>query len=240
MFNYSIVNRLFPFFTKTEFLLDFAAPMFLLPLFVNVTFYLSLIMAVAMSNCFAVATAFAGLTPFEQACYTLSKSTRPDSERLEELFRVTWEYQMREYPEAATYSGYPGQNHRWTDLSLAAIERRKRELHAPLKTLATIRRENLKAAKQLNYDLFRRHCEIAVTDSLFPEEYFQITQLDGIHQGLAMIIHAMPKFTLKDYQDIIDRLQAVGVLVDQTITLLEKGLAAGISPPKITLRDVIS
>ena len=35
---------------------------------------------------------------------------------------------MREYPEAATWFGYPGQDHRWTDVSLEAIDRRNREI----------------------------------------------------------------------------------------------------------------
>ena len=48
-----------------------------------------------------------------------------DSARLAQLFRVNWEYVMTEFPEFATYVGYPGQNARWTDNSLQAIERRK-------------------------------------------------------------------------------------------------------------------
>ena len=41
---------------------------------------------------------------------------------------------MTEFPEFATYVGYPGQNARWTDNSLQAIERRKRELQHHLRT----------------------------------------------------------------------------------------------------------
>src|SRR5216117_3062443 len=51
----------------------------------------------------------------------------PDSTRLRELFKVHWEYVMTEFPEFATNVGYPGQNARWTDNSLDAIARRKRE-----------------------------------------------------------------------------------------------------------------
>src|SRR6059036_4182839 len=35
-----------------------------------------------------------------------------DSARLSELFRVNWQYVMTEFPEFATYVGYPGQNAR--------------------------------------------------------------------------------------------------------------------------------
>src|SRR6266576_1801629 len=48
-----------------------------------------------------------------------------DSARLQQLFDLDWEYTNVVYPEYATYSGYLGQNDRWTDLSVAAINRRR-------------------------------------------------------------------------------------------------------------------
>src|SRR5690606_15695566 len=92
-------------------------------------------------------------TPFERACAKLADSKKSDGERLRELLKLSWNYTMRESPEFATYVGYPGQNDRWSDISLEAIERRKRELHAPLKVIQSIRRDKLSAAEQLNYDL---------------------------------------------------------------------------------------
>ena len=61
---------------------------------------------------------------------------------------------MTEYPEWATDVGFPGQNQRWTDNSLEAIERRKRELQTPLKVVKTIDRTKLSPGDELNYDLF--------------------------------------------------------------------------------------
>src|SRR2546430_13320648 len=79
-----------------------------------------------------------------------------DSARLSELFRVNWEYVMTEFPEFATYVGYPGQNTRWTDNSLQAIERRKRELEEPLAVVKSIRRDRLSSPDRLNYDQIGR------------------------------------------------------------------------------------
>src|SRR2546425_9991601 len=79
-----------------------------------------------------------------------------DSARLVQLFRLNWEYVMTEFPEFATYVGYPGQNARWTDNSLQAIERRKRELEDPLAVVKTIQRDRLSPTDRLNYDLFRQ------------------------------------------------------------------------------------
>src|SRR5206468_6468573 len=48
----------------------------------------------------------------------------------------------------------------------------------------------------------------------------------------------MPAGRVPEYEDIIARLRGGPVLVNQTITLLERGLATGVTPPQITLRDV--
>src|SRR5437879_8680162 len=78
----------------------------------------------------ASSRSLAAETPFEQACAKLASRIGKDAERLHALFQLDWEHAMRENPEFATEVGYPGQNDRWTDSSLEAIERRKRELKA--------------------------------------------------------------------------------------------------------------
>ena len=164
----------------------------------------------------------------------------PDSVLLHQLFTQRWEYTMREYPEFATSVGYPGQNARWTDYSLEAIARRKRELNDPLNVLRTIDRAKLRPPDQLNYDLFRRNLTDDIEESRFPGELMAMTQLDGVQQDVPSTIAKMPAGTVRDYEDILARLRAVPVLVNQTIVLLRRGLASGITPPRITLRDVPS
>ena len=162
----------------------------------------------------------------------------PDSVRLQQLFAQNWEYTMHQYPEFATAVGYAGQNARWTDYSLEAVARRKRELNDPLTALRTIDRAQLSAGDQLNYDLFRRDATDALDQSRFPGELMPVTQLGGVQQDVPATIAQMPASTVQEYEDIIARLGAVPVLVNQTIALLERGLATGVTPPQITLRDV--
>ena len=160
-----------------------------------------------------------------------------DSVRLHRLFALNWEYGNLESPETATAVGYPGQNDRWTDNSLAAIDRRKRELRDPLGVLRSIDRATLGAADQFNYDLFRGAAELAIEGTRFPAEDFAITQLGG-PQYLAATLEQNPTATVKDYEDIVARLGAVPAVIDQAIALLDRGLAAGVTPPRVTLRDV--
>src|SRR5262245_63416912 len=89
-------------------------------------------------------------TPFEARCAALAAATgQSDGERLHALFDLFWSYSLDEYPESATAIGAPGRNDRWTDDSLEAIARRKRELEAPAAVLATIAPERLSAADRL-------------------------------------------------------------------------------------------
>src|SRR5690242_10281238 len=53
------------------------------------------------------------------------KEKLSDTERLNKLFDLQWQYRMTESPETATELGFAGQNDRWSDLSWGAISRRR-------------------------------------------------------------------------------------------------------------------
>src|SRR3989442_4644426 len=135
----------------------------------------------------------------------------PDSVRLHQLLAQNWAYRMHEYPEEATTVGYPGQNARWTDYSLEAVARRKRELNDPLTALRAIDRSKLSSTDQLNYDLFARDATDALDESRFPGELQPLTQLDGVQQDVPRIIAQMPSGTVREDEDIVARLRAVPV-----------------------------
>jgi uncharacterized protein (DUF885 family) len=163
----------------------------------------------------------------------------PDSERLHRLFQLSNDYALQEFPEYATYVGVRSQNGRWTDHSPEAIARRKAALELPVKALATIDRTALSPADRLNYDLFRRRVEERIEWRRFPWELMPVSQLGGIQQSVPQMLgEQMPATTEADYEAILSRLRGVPTLVDQTIALMKEGLRRGITPPKITSRDV--
>jgi len=167
-----------------------------------------------------------------------SRGAVPEGERLHRLFDLQWQYTMEEYPEFATYVGWRGQNHRWTDMSLQAIERRNREMEVPARVLATIDRGALGADDQLHHDLFRRAVEESLEGRRFKGEYMPINQMQGVQQNVAQIITMMRAASAADFDDVVARLNGVPTLIDQTVALLEKGAETGITPPRVTLRDV--
>lgn len=160
-----------------------------------------------------------------------------DSLRLQRLFALDWEYANIEYPEFATYSGYPGQNDRWTDLAVASIARRQRELADRRLVLRTINRGRLRPADQLSFDIFRRGVDESIEGTRYPTDLLQITQIDG-PQYLANTLARMPARSVRDYEDIIARIGKIPLVVDQVVVLLDSGLKRGVTPPRITLRDV--
>ena len=179
-----------------------------------------------------------GQSEYEAACARIAASADPDGKRLNELFQLNWDYSMKEFPEGATYAGQPGRHEDWTDNSLEAIERRKRELQAPLKALQSIHREALGAADQLNYDLFEREIKRSIEGKRFRGEYLAISQLSGLHQEVPQTLEMMPQASVADYESMIKRLARVPAALKQMLVLLQKGLDSGVTPPRITLRDV--
>ena len=160
-----------------------------------------------------------------------------DSARLHQLFDLDWEYINIVLPEYATFVGYPGQNDRWTDLSVPAIRKRRADFSSELTVVNAINRARLNPSDQLSYDIFKRSVDEFIEGTRFPGDLLQITQLGG-PQTSASTIASMPAQTVRDYTDIIDRLRRLPTVVDQTIALLDSGVKLGVTPPRITLRDV--
>ena len=161
-----------------------------------------------------------------------------DSARLHHLFETDWTRLMFNFPEWATEVGFPGMDDLWTDNSADAIEQRKREVALPLQALQQINRAELNTQDQLSYDLFRHNLLVQQEGNRFPGELMPITQLSGIHQEAPQLLSDMPTGQPYQVQAILTRLQNLPAAVDQTIALMRKGLQQGITPPKITLRDI--
>jgi uncharacterized protein (DUF885 family) len=166
-----------------------------------------------------------------------SRRTTSDSARLHALFALDWEYTNVDAPELATVVGYPGQDDRWTDYSLAAIRRRRDELADRLLVLRAIDRSRLNDADQLSYDVFARNARENVEGTRFPSELLAVTQREG-PQYASGVIARMPTVTTADYAHIVARLAAIPQLIEQTLVLLDSGARVGVTPPRITLRSV--
>jgi uncharacterized protein (DUF885 family) len=173
---------------------------------------------------------------FEQ--FPASKGQGSESERLQKQFDLIMEHTMRTSPELATYAGFQGLNNRWTDSSFEAMEFRRALTRKALEALLSVDRSQLKASEQVNYDLARRRLERRIEGERFHSEYMAVSQIGGVQQSIPQLLSAVSAREIQDYEDILTRLRSVPTAVEQAIALLEKGLKEGITPPRITLREL--
>jgi uncharacterized protein (DUF885 family) len=165
-------------------------------------------------------------------------STPSEGEKLHAIFASQWEWALREFPEYATMLGDYRYNARLTEMSAEAIERRREQTRKALEEVRTIDRSKLNEADRLNYDLYVEQLEQQIAGFRFPGEIVPINQMGGVHQDLARLAMMAPKRTVGQVEDFLARLRHVPGRVDETIALMRQGLELGVTPPRITLRDV--
>ena len=153
---------------------------------------------------------------------------------LTDLFDRHWRGVMEDHPETATYVGWHEHHDRWTDLSAEAIDRRRRDVSAPLDALAGVDR----TTDPLSADLFEALVRDDVAASAFPGELLPLDQLEGPQNDIPFLLSAMAVETDAQQGDYLTRLRGIPVVLEQTRALMERGLAAGYSVPAICLRDV--
>ena len=102
---------------------------------------------------------------------TANKGFASQDARLVAFMDVVYDYQMTAFPESATWLGYPGQNSRWSDYSLAGIEKRKLDSRTLLKAIDSIEAEALSVSARLDFQLLHKDLSLDVAGQAFPDEW---------------------------------------------------------------------
>ena len=174
----------------------------------------------------------------------LAATKRQEGERarLKRFFELYWAARMQAFPDLAAVMGFPGLDGRWPDLSPETIALIRRITRLELAALSSIDRSRLTPVEQVDYDLVRRRLEMRIEGERFHElepfrsELLLISPLSGLDLSLA----ASPSdlHSVRDYESLLAYLRGFPTAADQTIAQLTRGLAAGITPPQVTLRGV--
>ena len=157
---------------------------------------------------------------------------------LNSLYDEIWHHKMISSPTYATYVGYPGQNGRWPDPSLEAVQQNKQTRRDFLKQLRAIAADELDEDSLLGWQLVEKNLSDEVDGYVFPEEFILIHQRSGVQQDISDTLSMMPSANRQDFSDRLSRLRGAADYIDQNITVLREGLKRNITPPQITLRDV--
>ncbi|HEX2192501.1 MAG TPA: DUF885 domain-containing protein [Acidimicrobiales bacterium] len=161
-----------------------------------------------------------------------------DETRLALFLDVQWRYQLAEFPEQAYQVGEPQPGAGWTDLSPAAVAERHRLLDLPLRVLESIDVQGMAHEDRLNHELALRAARSASEARRFPSHLMPLNQIDGPQHSAPMSLRDMPTSTVGDLDALVHRLTLLPAHLDEARTLLEEGLAAGITPPRVCLGDV--
>lgn len=175
--------------------------------------------------------------PAKDRCGEFSRAVASgtNSQKLKKYFDAQWKYYMTEYPEFATYVGYPGQNARWSDRSLEAVARRRAEVNCQLQSLKKIPRNSLKGEDRVNYDLVLRDLNMSIERNKFDDDYMPVNHMESFFADGVDLIQAMPKSEPKDFEDILKRLEGYPLLATQTQSLMREGLKRKVTPVKAFL-----
>jgi uncharacterized protein (DUF885 family) len=167
-----------------------------------------------------------------------SAQTASEGAKLHKIFDDEWEWGLREFPERATFVGDRRYDALLTDRSPEAFAKRREHNKDVLARITGIDRAKLSADDQLNCDLALLQAQNRVDSDRFPNEVLQISQMEGVHEAMSDLAQAIPKETVKDYDNFLARLRAYPRAIDQTIALLRRGAKEGLTPPRIILRGV--
>src|SRR5438105_2121068 len=145
---------------------------------------------------------------------------------------------MAEHPEAATMTGWPEGHDRWTDVSIDAVERRRRDAGQFVDEAQAIGTDGLDEQDRTSLEMFRMVEQADVDAAAFPGDYLPLHQMGGPQVDPAFLLGIMGTSTPKECDDLLSRLRRLPDVVDQTIELLARGLELGVTPPAVCLREV--
>jgi uncharacterized protein (DUF885 family) len=158
--------------------------------------------------------------------------------QLSKLFSANWDYDLSHSPESSTFLGFKQNNHLWSDRSKAAIDDKYQSILATLAAMEKISQNELDEKSLLNYNLFKRTLLLNKEQHAFPEEALQLNQMGGPQRGIPSLLANMPTANVKDYENILARLEGIPALLEQVTVHMEKGLKDSVTPALITLADV--
>ena len=159
--------------------------------------------------------------------------------QLKNLLADEWEYEMREGPEFASVIGDYRYNDRWTDISLAHVPQKKRDLGDWLARFEAVDTTGFPEQEKLNQLVMTRGLRQQLEEIAFKNYEMPIDQFGGLHIQLPQLVSLLPFDSTKHYEDYLTRLHQVPRLFDQVIEVLEAGEKDGLMPPRFLLETTV-
>jgi uncharacterized protein (DUF885 family) len=158
--------------------------------------------------------------------------------QLRDALQQEWEYQLRTYPEFATYVGDPRYNDRLGDYSPEAIAKQIAHDEQQLKIFEAIDTLGFPEQEALNQQLMVRNLRDAVEGAKFNNWEMPVNQMNGMHLNYASMPKQMPFKTVKDYENYLSRLHRLPRVFEQVTEDMKLGMRDRLMPPRYLLEKV--
>ena len=146
-----------------------------------------------------------------------------------------WQWRLAESPELATRVGRSEHNDRWRDWSKAARARARVAREEFLQQVLYVGVGNLTASEHLSANLLEYELRTALEVEPYVDLVGRVSQSDGLHNEVFVVVDQMPARTVRDYENIIARLRALPTYIDQSIELMREQLASGFAQPALVV-----
>jgi uncharacterized protein (DUF885 family) len=163
----------------------------------------------------------------------------PPDKALAAMFEREFQWQLKEYPEAATFVGDNRYNDRLNDDSPAAVARRKAHAKATLAELQRVDARRLNTQDRISLKLAIEQLQLAQRiDALYGslpfsglEGWLQVAPTDGPQYEFPALAKATPFRNAADYEQYLKRLSLIPQSLQQRIALMREGMRSGWMPP---------
>lgn len=158
--------------------------------------------------------------------------------KLQSAIDTEWEYQLKTYPEVATFVGDTRYNDRLNDYSPAAFARQLAHAQQVLKTFEAINDSALGNEARLNKTLMVRSLRDQIEGAHFKDWEMPVNQMNGVHLDYAALASQMPFSTVKDYENYLARLHQMPHVFDEITEDMRLGMRDHFMPPRYLLEKV--
>jgi uncharacterized protein (DUF885 family) len=165
-------------------------------------------------------------------CLACSSPIGTNNAALDRLFGEYYEFLLGSSPELATDVGRRDYNDRWTDYSRQGRDTFRADQRSFLDRIQEISTDGLTEQESVSRALLVGELEQSLDGRELEDYLLTVNQLFGLHARVPLTIAQMPADTVKDYENIIARIEATPAYADQVIELLNEAIAAGITQPR--------
>jgi len=161
------------------------------------------------------------------------------SKQLSALFASMWEEYLKENPEFTSTLGDKRYDDQLSDYSVEAINAHLARGRQHIQELSEIDVDGLSEQEKLSVDLMLRSLIDEQEGARFKEWEMPVTQFDGFHSELPMLVPQLSFDDEADYTHYIARLHQVPRVFSQNMTNMMLGVDDGRVPPEFLLEKML-